>query len=58
MLQNKDIENFLIAFAIGDAFGAGVEFQDRNWIRENVDFTQPTNARNQIAAPEKLKPIL
>ena len=53
-----NIQNFLLAFAIGDAFGAGVEFQDRNWIRENVDFTKLANARNNIAAPEKLQKIL
>lgn len=58
MLQNKDIENLLIAFAIGDAFGAGVEFQDRNWIRENVNFTKFVNVRDKIATSEKLKGIL
>ncbi|WP_196890192.1 ADP-ribosylglycohydrolase family protein [Aureivirga sp. CE67] len=43
-----NIEALLIGTAIGDAFGAGVEFQDRNWIAENVDFTKFVNARNQI----------
>lgn len=40
--------DFILGFAIGDAFGAGVEFQDRNWIRANVDFTQFVNARHLI----------
>lgn len=58
MEQKINIQNLLLAFAIGDAFGAGVEFQDRNWICKNVDFTKFVNARNNIAAPEKLKSIL
>jgi ADP-ribosylglycohydrolase len=41
------IENVLLGIAIGDAFGAGVEFQDRDWIRQNVDFTQFVNARGR-----------
>ncbi len=44
-MVTKDI---VIGLAIGDAFGAGVEFQDRNWIRKNVDFTMFINARNRI----------
>lgn len=43
-----DIENLLLGTAIGDAFGAGVEFQDRDWIRDNVDFTRFINARDRI----------
>ncbi len=42
------IEDLLIGTAIGDAFGAGVEFQDRDWILKNVDFTQFVNARSKI----------
>lgn len=42
------IKEVLIGTAIGDAFGAGVEFQDRNWIREHVDFSRFVNARGQI----------
>ena len=57
MLQKTAVENFLIAFAIGDAFGAGVEFQDRNWIGKNVDFTRFINMRDQIAVAEKMKPV-
>jgi ADP-ribosylglycohydrolase len=41
-------EDILLGFAIGDAFGAGIEFQDRNWIRENIDFTKFVNARNLL----------
>jgi len=40
--------DILIGFAIGDAFGAGIEFQDRNWIRENIDFTKFVNVRNLL----------
>jgi ADP-ribosylglycohydrolase len=35
----------LLGVAIGDAFGAGIEFQSRDWIRENVDFTAYVNKR-------------
>lgn len=41
----KDV---LLGIAIGDAFGAGLEFQDRDWIRLNVDFTKFINQRNDI----------
>ena len=41
----------LLGIAIGDAFGAGVEFQDRDWIRRNVDFTEFVNVRNKIKVP-------
>ena len=46
-----DIHAILYGMAIGDAFGAGVEFQDRNWIRENVDFSRLVNVRDQISVP-------
>ena len=36
-------EALFLGYAIGDAFGAGVEFQDRNWIRRHVDFTRFVN---------------
>jgi ADP-ribosylglycohydrolase len=42
------IKEILIGTAIGDAFGAGVEFQDRNWIREHVDFSRFVNTKDQI----------
>jgi len=42
------IKEILIGTAIGDAFGAGVEFQDRNWIREHVDFSRFVNTKEQI----------
>lgn len=47
-----NFKELLIGFAIGDAFGAGVEFQDRNWIRSNVDFTRFVNARHKINVPK------
>lgn len=46
------IEEIILGIAIGDAFGAGVEFQDRNWIRANVDFTKIVNARPSINVSE------
>lgn len=52
-LQTADIANILIGTAIGDAFGAGVEFQDRAWIRANVDFSCFVNARDKIAVDKK-----
>jgi len=48
----RRITNLLLGLAIGDAFGAGVEFQDRDWIRANVDFTKFVNARSRIPVPE------
>ncbi len=39
------MKDLLIGIAIGDAFGVGIEFQDRRWIRENVDFTRFVNQR-------------
>jgi len=38
----------LLGIAIGDAFGAGVEFQDRDWIHKNVDFSKFINVRHKI----------
>lgn len=42
------IEDILLGIAIGDAFGAGVEFQDRDWICKHVDFSRFINARHLI----------
>lgn len=50
-----NFKNLLIGIAIGDAFVAGVEFQDRDWIRKNVDFTKFVNARSQIPIAEDKK---
>jgi ADP-ribosylglycohydrolase len=58
MRQRINIQDLLLAFAIGDAFGAGVEFQDRNWVRKNVDFTKLVNALKNIPASKKLQQIL
>jgi len=41
-------EELILGFAIGDAFGAGIEFQDRDWIKTNVDFTKLINLRHSI----------
>lgn len=47
--------NLLLGLAIGDAYAAGLEFQDRVWIRQHVDFTRFINMREHIqVAPEKL----
>lgn len=45
------LQNLLLGIAIGDAFGAGVEFQDRDWIREHVDFKEFVDARKSIQVP-------
>ena len=47
----------LFGIAIGDAFAAGVEFQDRNWIRKNVDFTKFVNRRHSINVPLEKKKV-
>ncbi|MBX2873896.1 MAG: ADP-ribosylglycohydrolase family protein [Saprospiraceae bacterium] len=47
----EQVRHFLLGTAIGDAFGAGVEFQDRNWIREHVDFTALVHVRDRIQVP-------
>lgn len=51
------IENLLLGIAIGDAVGAGVEFQDRHWIRSHVDLTRFVNARSHIAVPPEQQKI-
>ena len=48
LLTRKKISDLLLGIAIGDAFGAGVEFQDRDWIRANVDGTKLVNRRATI----------
>lgn len=48
-----NFEDIFLGIAIGDAYGAGLEFQDRNWIRKNVDFTKFINKRTDINVPEK-----
>jgi hypothetical protein len=35
----------MVGVAVGDAFGAGIELQDADWIREHIDFTQWVNKR-------------
>lgn len=53
LLSTTQFTNLLLGLAIGDAYGAGVEFQDRDWIRANVDFTKFVNARSRIPVPEE-----
>lgn len=52
-----NFNEILLGIAIGDAFGAGVEFQDRDWIRRNVDFTQFVNARKFIQVSQEKKAL-
>ncbi len=57
-MENKNqmiIKEILTGISFGDAFGAGVEFQDRDWIRQNIDFTKFVNARNEIKIEESRK---
>ena len=51
--MNVNFEHLFLGIAIGDAYGAGLEFQDRNWIRANVDFSTFINKRTDINVPEK-----
>ena len=51
------IKDLIFGIAIGDSFGAGVEFQDRNWMIENVDFSRFVNARSTIVVPSHKKEI-
>ncbi|MEL6634879.1 MAG: ADP-ribosylglycohydrolase family protein [Bacteroidota bacterium] len=51
------IRDILLGVAIGDAFGAGVEFQDRNWMRAHVDFTTFVNKRASIDVPPEQKKL-
>lgn len=52
-----NMKDILLGIAIGDAFGAGVEFQDRDWIREHVDFSTFVNARHLIKISKEKLPI-
>ena len=49
--MNMKYRELLLGLAIGDAFGAGLEFQDRDWIRQHVDFSTFVNARHLIPSP-------
>lgn len=51
-MEHERFRTILRALSIGDAFGAGVEFQDRDWIRANVSFTHFVNARDRINIAE------
>ena len=50
-INKMKVRDILFGIAIGDAFAAGIEFQDRNWIRKNVDFTKFVNRRYSINVP-------
>ncbi|MDF1694352.1 MAG: ADP-ribosylglycohydrolase family protein [Saprospiraceae bacterium] len=52
-----EVFDILLGTAIGDAYGAGVEFQDREWIRANVDFQTFVNSRDTIQVPEEKKSL-
>ena len=34
-----NVKNIILGIAVGDAFGGGIEFQSRDWIKDNIDFT-------------------
>ncbi|MGV8086731.1 MAG: ADP-ribosylglycohydrolase family protein [Candidatus Woesearchaeota archaeon] len=40
-----NIKDTILGIAIGDAYGVGIEFQDRTWIKNNIDFTKYVNMR-------------
>tara|TARA_Y100000310_G_C20633124_1_gene789690 strand:+ start:815 stop:1789 length:975 start_codon:yes stop_codon:yes gene_type:complete len=44
-MKKEKVENMLLGIALGDAFGLGIEFQNRDWIKENIDFTKYVNKR-------------
>lgn len=48
MSRKIDFTSILMGIAIGDAYGAGLEFQDKNWIREHIDFSKYINTRTDI----------
>jgi ADP-ribosylglycohydrolase len=56
-MKDERFQTLLRALSIGDAFGAGVEFQDRDWIRQNVDFTRFVNARHKIEISDDRKAL-
>jgi len=33
-MEKEKVENMLIGIAIGDAFGLGIEFQNKDWIKK------------------------
>ena len=39
------IKRVLLGIAVGDAFGSGIEGQDKEWIGKNVDFTKYVSVR-------------
>lgn len=41
-----DYGSMLLGVAIGDAFGAGIEFMSKEWILENVGFDKYVNMRD------------
>ncbi|HLP12275.1 MAG TPA: ADP-ribosylglycohydrolase family protein [Flavobacteriales bacterium] len=46
-------EDLFLGIAIGDAYGAGLEFQDRYWIKKHVDFSKFINMRTDINTDKK-----
>jgi ADP-ribosylglycohydrolase len=43
-----NFKDLLLGIAIGDAYGAGVEFMDRDWVMAHVDFSEFVNARHLV----------
>jgi ADP-ribosylglycohydrolase len=44
-MEKKKVENMVLGIAIGDAFGLGIEFMNKDWIKKNIDFTKFVNMR-------------
>jgi len=51
-MKSVNFPTLLRALSVADAFAAGLEFQDRDWIRAKVDFTRFVNARADIRIGE------
>jgi ADP-ribosylglycohydrolase len=48
MITQKQLQDILLGVAIGDAYGAGLEFEDRDWLKANIDFSELVIRRNDI----------
>ncbi|KOY85208.1 ADP-ribosylglycohydrolase [bacterium 336/3] len=48
MTTKKQLQDILLGIAIGDAYGAGIEFEDRDWLKANIDFSKFVMRRNDV----------
>ena len=44
-MEKEKVENMLLGSTVGHAFGLGIEFQNKDWIKENIAFTKFVNKR-------------